>query len=109
FNGQQGRLSCTRSGIDPGKTKVVDGFDYDVLPVVEHEKKFVRMKLNLQKYTPKGNARPHVTQASRTFIMAPGRTLVWHLGVTTERRHLFVLATPRVVVVEEEERIFVGE
>src|SRR5260370_20008583 len=41
--------------------------------------------------------------------MAQGRPLVWRLGVTTERRHLFVLATPRVVVVEEEERIFVGE
>jgi hypothetical protein len=109
FNGQQGRLSCTRSGAGASKSEIMDGFQYDVLPVVDPEKKFVRMTLNLQHYTPKRNARAHVTKADDTFVMAPGRTLVWHLGATTEHQHLFVLATPRVVVVEEEERIFVGE
>jgi hypothetical protein len=108
FNGQQGRLSCTRSEADTSKTEIVDGFQYDVLSVLDPEKKFVRLTLSLEHYTPKGDARPRVTKATGTFVMAPGRTLVWHLGVATEPRHLFVLATP-CVVGEKERRVVVGE
>jgi hypothetical protein len=109
FNAQQARLSTTRTEVLKGKPAIVDGLQCDVLPVVDPDQKFVRMTLNLQHYTPKASAPSHVTQASHTFVLPPSRTLVWHLGETTERRHLFILATPCAVAVKDVERIFPGE
>ena len=82
----------------PGKPRSdAGGFDVKLASVVNTDKS-VGLALNLD----------HPAKAAGTFVVAPGRTLLWHVGETREGRRLFVLATPRVVVVEEEERIFLG-
>jgi hypothetical protein len=113
LHGQQARIGSSRTATELSNLPSVGGFYCEMLPILDPQKE-VRLSLNVQYYSPEETkagqkARVHPTKAARTFFVPSGRTLVWHVGATTERQHLFVLATPRVVVVEEEERIFVGE
>ncbi len=94
FNGQQAGVGSVHKG---------DGLRYDVLPVVDPDHKNVRVSLDLE--FKKGK---HVVTAAGTFTLLSDRTLVWQQGEFAGQ-HLFVLLTPRVIVVKEEERFIPGE
>ncbi|MBI1831958.1 MAG: hypothetical protein HYR84_10965, partial [Planctomycetes bacterium] len=108
FNAQHARLSQTTPTFGDEAVPSSNSFTCALLPVLDAKREFVRLTLELQ-YQSAIDKGAQAIAANRTFVVAPGRTLVWHLGETVERRHLFVLATPRVVIDEPEERLFIGE
>jgi len=106
FNAQRARLTESRVAAGDELAAPSNSFTCDVLPVLDGEKRFVRLTLDLQHYSAIDKGAESL-RACRTFMIPPGRTLVWHAGHTRDRRQLFVLVTPCVLVPEE--RLFIGE
>ena len=109
FNGQRaGIFSMTETG-----SGVREGIRCDFLPILDPERKNVRLALDFE-FVPKGEGEDgvvthHVTRAAGTFVVLAGRTILWHLGEVASRQQLFMLVTSRVIVCKEEEQIFVGD
>jgi hypothetical protein len=89
------------------KEKTTSGCRYEVQPMVSADRKSVRLNLSFEHFVNE-DAIERITKAAATFTVPDQRTLVWHLGATAGQQHLFVLVTPRVIVREEEEAIFLG-
>ena len=90
--------------------KVLSGWHCELQPVVSPDRKSVRLTVNLEHFAKdETKAIDRVTKAARVFVLADENTLVWDLGETVERQHLFVVITPRIRVQPQEERIFMGE
>jgi hypothetical protein len=107
-----------REGAKPGKPatsvlakteKVVSGWRCNIEPVVTADRRATRLSINLEHFS-KDDAKSveHILKAAQTVVVPDGRTLVWHLGETAQRQHLFVLLTPSVQVRQEEEGIYFG-
>jgi len=109
INGQRAGIDATMRNDDGG---VRDGIRCDFLPVADPERKNVRLLLDFESVTPiantKGILSRQVTNAVGTFVVPNGHTLVWNLGETAGRQHLFLLATQRIHVVTDE-GVFLGE
>lgn len=89
------------------------GIRCDFHPVVDAQRKNVRLLLDFESVTPgaetDGIRRREIANASATFNLPDGKTLIWHLGETASRHHQFLMVTPRVVVVREEDGVFMGK
>ena len=90
FNGQQAGVNGMIDGA---------GVRLDVWPVVAVDQKSVRFSLHLEHAA---NSRKKA-EAIGTFAVPANRTLIWHIA-----DDLFVLVTPRVIVVEEDKSLFLG-
>jgi hypothetical protein len=97
YNGQQAYVNA-RVGDGPG-------LRFDVWPAVAPDQKSVRFCLHLE-LAQRGKKSLTTTEAIGTFAVAANRSLIWHVGETLGQ-HLFIVATPRVIIIEEEE-IFLG-
>ena len=75
----------------------------DVKPVVTADRKSVRLALDFE-HLAKVESVEHILRAANTVTVSDGSALVWHVGETAQRQHLFVLVTPRIHVREEEEK-----
>ena len=100
LNGQKATVASTT--IRPNDPRE-HGPRCELLPIVDAEQKLVRLSVNLQFLSPE----IALVKAAGTFNIASGRTLVWHLGEANvtgakKRPHLYVLVSPRAMVVKEE-------
>jgi hypothetical protein len=128
FNGQRIPFECLRKesvivefktrgtegkeeGVStPVRDVIVGGWRCKLQPVVSPDRRFVRLSLDVQHFTRDNASSVELsTKATKTFNVSDGATLLWDLGETAERQHLFVLVTPRIHAREEEEQIFLGE
>jgi hypothetical protein len=82
--------------------KTKSGWHTQLQPIVSPDRRFVRLNVNIE-HTGAAN----VIKAANTFNIPDGRTLVWDIGANGDE-HLFVLVTPRIIVREEPEAIFMG-
>jgi hypothetical protein len=107
FNAQQATISSAERD---GKGALRDGMQCDVWPVVDADRKSVRLAFNLEMVVP-GNPKTHrpTVKAAATFAVAPDTTIVWPLGDAGKGRQLVVLATPRLIIETEEPRVFAAE
>jgi hypothetical protein len=90
FNGQQAGVSGMVNGI---------GTRFDIWPTAAPDHKSVRFCLRLEDIAKSRKS----TEAVGTFTVPANRTLLWQVS-----DGLFVLVTPRVIVVEEEKNLFLG-
>jgi hypothetical protein len=101
FNGQQGAIV---SGEHSPSGELLGGMQFDLLPVVEPTHKSVRLRLDMEMAFIDAAKSPRLVKVAGTFALPPERTLVWRLGEPDKRGTIFLLATTRVIIVEEEER-----
>ena len=111
FDGQRAGLDSTmRTGPAASPT----GLRCDLWPIVDAERKTVRLHLDLELAQrgaeSAGVLHRALVNAVGTFAVPSGQTIVWPLGQTAERQHLFALVTPRVLIVKDEApvRLFLG-
>jgi hypothetical protein len=91
FNGQQAGVNGMLDGA---------GVRFDVWPVAAVDQKSVRFSLHLE-HAAKSRKK---AEAIGAFTVPANRALIWHVA-----DDLFVLVTPRVIVVEEEKNLFLGQ
>jgi hypothetical protein len=99
YNGQQAYINSRIASDGPG-------LRFDVWPTVAADRKSVRFCLHLE-LAQRGKKSLTTTEAIGAFAVPANRSLIWHIGDTLGQ-HLFIVATPRVIIVEEEENIFLG-
>src|ERR1051325_8953522 len=86
--------------------KTLNGWRCELTPVVSPDRRFVRTTVKIEHFTnDEAKSVAHSLKASKEFNVADGCTIVWDLGESAGQ-HLFVLATPRVRVRQQEERLF---
>lgn len=79
----------------------------DYHPVVDAERRNVRLRVDFESDTAgaesEGIRRRDIVNAASTFVVPDGKTLIWSLGALASRNHQFLMVTPRVLIVREEE------
>ena len=99
YNGQKAFIDTRRQEL---------GFRFDVRSVASEDRRTVRVALDFEHTLPgkvKGETRR--IRLNETYHVPDARTLVWHVG-DVDGTHLFVMATPRIVIAEQEEKAFLG-
>ena len=100
FDGQLGNINAMSNH---------HGIRFDARGVVAPDRTSIRLSLDFEFAMKVGStsARRAIRSAD-TFVVPADRSLVWFLGEVGDT-HLFVIATPHVVMVVEEEKIFLSE
>jgi hypothetical protein len=105
YNGQKGFIDAQHEKY-PRRTD--RGFRFDVQGVASADRRSVRLFLDFEHVLQAGTKEnDRKVRLATTCNVPDNHSLVWYAG---ERSgvHLFVTATPRIVIDEEEERIFLG-
>jgi hypothetical protein len=110
FNNQRVGIASTRQ-VAP--YLIPSSVRCDFHPVVDPERKNVRLRVDFESVTTgaesEGIRRRDIVNAAATFIVPDGKTLIWSLGESASRNHQFLMVTPRVLIVRDEEGVFMGK